>query len=249
METHETAEVKNNRINFWDNYKGILIFLVVLGHFFYEFRSNKIIYFFALFIYLFHMPAFVFTSGYFCKENINFSRIKKYLFFYIIGNTFLMWFSFLFKGNEINLLVPYYSFWYLLALIVWRCSINSLKNINGILPISIIIALLVGFFLQIDNTLALSRIICFFPFFLLGVKAKDKVVFNLIIEKKNNLLIKIVIFIIACILSLISVFFCKTSFNDLQMFPYIETFDVIRRIMIYITAFFIIVVVILSVFQ
>ena len=64
------AKVKERSL-IWDNYKGILIFLVVFAHFLYahsvEYPSG-IVHKVVTFIYLFHMPAFVFISGYFGKS-------------------------------------------------------------------------------------------------------------------------------------------------------------------------------------
>ena len=55
---------KRTRIDKWDNYKLILISLVVIGHFMKAqldiSETAKQIYWF---IYLFHMPAFIMTSG------------------------------------------------------------------------------------------------------------------------------------------------------------------------------------------
>ena len=76
----------NNKINFneirkenskirydiFDNLKGILIFTVVFAHFLFEYStlnieslSRKIV----IFIYTFHMPSFIFISGFLTSEN------------------------------------------------------------------------------------------------------------------------------------------------------------------------------------
>ena len=236
MKSSEIVEDTKSRLEYWDNLKGILIFLVVIGHFFYEFRlKNEIICSITNFIYLFHMPAFVFVSGYFCRGNVNYTRIKKYIFFYLIGNTFMMLFSYIYMNNKINLLVPYYSFWYLIALIVWRISINFLKNVKGILPISIIVALLIGFFPKINNTLVLCRIICFFPFILLGIKAYHYQI-NLIIEKNKCLIRIISILIFMCIVIISKELIPQLSFGELLMYPYNNNTDILHRLLIFIIA-------------
>ena len=57
------------RSAYWDNIKAILIFLVVLGHFLLAMQKKSVlveaVYWW---IYSFHMPAFVFASGYFAKS-------------------------------------------------------------------------------------------------------------------------------------------------------------------------------------
>ena len=62
--------MSEERIYYWDNLKCLLIFLVVVGHFLIPVyhdsgRSIEAVYFF---IYLFHMPAFIFVSGFFAKS-------------------------------------------------------------------------------------------------------------------------------------------------------------------------------------
>lgn len=54
----------NSRIFTLDNAKALLIFLVVFGHFCGLYVESKIFDYFYLFIYAFHMPAFLFISGY-----------------------------------------------------------------------------------------------------------------------------------------------------------------------------------------
>lgn len=80
---------ENKRSLFWDNFKGILIVFVVLGHLlenFFEVPKLKDIY---LFIYLFHMPLFVFVSGFF-SQKCNYKKIKnEYIYVYIVARNIL----------------------------------------------------------------------------------------------------------------------------------------------------------------
>ena len=59
------------RLPYWDTMKGILIILVVLGHFLWDFTTPEHpgIQFFIVILYFFHMPAFVFISGYFSHSS------------------------------------------------------------------------------------------------------------------------------------------------------------------------------------
>ena len=54
----------------YDNIKGILIILVVLCHFlgYAMIKSDTVVRSFIIFIYYFHMPLFIFISGYFSKD-------------------------------------------------------------------------------------------------------------------------------------------------------------------------------------
>ncbi len=69
---------KSNRIAVWDNVKFILIFLVVLGHVMGIFtESNMYLGKYYLYLYVFHMPAFIFVSGLFSKRSIDNKNYKK----------------------------------------------------------------------------------------------------------------------------------------------------------------------------
>ena len=53
-----------NRIYRYDNVKALLIFLVVLGHMTTDYVSDShLVRWTTLWIYTFHMPAFIFLSG------------------------------------------------------------------------------------------------------------------------------------------------------------------------------------------
>lgn len=163
---------------YWDNIKGVLIFLVVFSHVLWQMQEiSEWINICVDFIYMFHMPAFVFVSGFFGKseKSKSFDSIMKLVFLYIIFNSL----TGAFLGFE-SLLIPVYSYWYLLALIAWRKSTHYLSRFKYILPLSVVVALLIGFFPDINNTFALSRIIAFYPFYLLG--------FRLSKEKSNSLI-------------------------------------------------------------
>lgn len=61
--------VKKERDYLFDNYKVFLIFLVVIGHFIEpSYTNNEFLYTLKWFIFSFHMPAFIFISGYFSKR-------------------------------------------------------------------------------------------------------------------------------------------------------------------------------------
>ena len=58
--------MSNNRLLYIDFLKGIAIFLMVMGHFLYGLHmpNNNGQYIIAQIIYTFHMPLFMFVSGY-----------------------------------------------------------------------------------------------------------------------------------------------------------------------------------------
>lgn len=66
------------RISFFDNARVILIFLVVFGHLISKYvKDEPFLANIYLFIYTFHMPAFILISGYFAKKINNAGYFEK----------------------------------------------------------------------------------------------------------------------------------------------------------------------------
>lgn len=73
------------RIALWDNVKFFTIMLVVVGHFADAYsKSSVLLRCVAIFIYTFHMPAFMFVSGLFCRNTVKNGKFpgKKILRYY-----------------------------------------------------------------------------------------------------------------------------------------------------------------------
>ncbi len=225
---------------FWDNFKGILIFLVVFAHFLYAYRSLSSSFASHLvnFIYFFHMPAFVFTTGYFSRsENSNKPKAYlKLLVYYMIFNTILIIYGLLVSGS-ISVAVPRYSYWYLLSMIFWRLMIRPLSKIKFLLPISILVSLLIGFYPGINNTLSIVRTLAFFPFFVLGYKFDFKLFKEKVNKKKVLKAISIVVSLI--IFAIVFYIACNASFslNDILFFRYSNNFAFIKRVFLLLVAF------------
>ena len=72
------ASAANTRDYLFDNYKVLLIVLVVMGHFIEPcYRINAFLYTLKWLIVSFHMPAFIFISGYFLKNDHKLYEIFK----------------------------------------------------------------------------------------------------------------------------------------------------------------------------
>lgn len=70
---------------------------------------------------MFHMPAFVFVSGYFSKSehSRSFFPMMNLLVAFILLNGFFILRGVFSAGGVPSLVAPYFSAWYLLALIIW----------------------------------------------------------------------------------------------------------------------------------
>lgn len=230
-------ENTKERDPYWDNIKGLLIFLVVLGHFLWDYRNQGFARYIVEFIYFFHMPAFIFVAGYLSKSSRSRSRhsILRLIIIYFIFNTALMFFSYFIEGTSFFLITPYYSAWFLLSLIVWRWLINHLSKIPHLLLISLVVSILVGFWNDITNVLAISRTIAFFPFFAFGYHLSEETLNKSTGDRKAKDLIIGVLFLIITLI--LSVFFIvkypEISDSNLLMDVYISWFDAFARLMIF----------------
>jgi len=159
----------------FDSLKFILIFLVVFGHSMeYLGDESKITNAMYSFIYTFHMPLFVFISGYFTNVSKAYSSSLKILEVFIVLQLFS---SFLDNGiTLLSMLIPKWTLWYLVSLSFWRLLIGVLNkyiisNKFLAIAITILMALLVGF-IPIQNGLSFQRTFYFMPFFILGYICK-----------------------------------------------------------------------------
>lgn len=166
----------------FDNIKGIMIFLVVFCHFIEKFQSgclnNDVTKHLYLAVYSFHMPVFIFISGYFYEKDSylrNYNCLTKYLIPYVVINSaYDLMYSLHLRSVVFNPFLPNWTLWFLLSLFFWNLLIDSIKLTRFPIFISIIIGLLAGCFREISLFLSLSRIICFFPFFVAGYLKRTK---------------------------------------------------------------------------
>lgn len=171
MNTGKTAA--NKRDYLFDNYKVLLILLVVMGHFIEPcYQNNEFLYTLKWLIVSFHMPAFIFISGYFSKRVLKFSVILKKLLIPYIVYEFVYYFFYIFilhKETGLYLLYPKFSLWYLLALFAWRAVTPLVKKCPHYMWLSVAAGLLIGCSDLANNFLSLPRILYFYPFFLAGM--------------------------------------------------------------------------------
>ncbi len=169
--------MSEKRIEKWDIARGVLIFIVVLGHVVDYYTANSRL-FAAIFflIYSFHMPCFLFLDGLFGKRTINEKRYHKifsYLILYLVAK-FMIAITRCVVGDvggvEFDLLSANGLPWYGLALFLISLATVFLKDFpkRWTLIFSVVLACFVGYDSTISDYLALSRTIVYFPFFFLG---------------------------------------------------------------------------------
>ncbi len=165
-----------------DNLKCLLIFAVVFGHMLELFMgkndSFKVIY---LVIYSFHMPLFAFISGVFARYSPE--KIRNHLIYpYVVFQVLYLLFANLVleKEAEVQFTTPYWLLWYLFASIAWNLLLPLVQG-NGftwrkkavVLTAAFLAGILIGFDNKAGYYLSFSRIVEFFPYFLLGAYYRE----------------------------------------------------------------------------
>ena len=197
--------MQKTRDYLFDNYKVLLIFLVVVGHFTGPSVSkNEFLLVLKWIIVSFHMPAFIFISGYFAKRDLPLKTIIQklavpYLAFemiYYLLYTFLMH-----KPTELCLHKPKFTLWYLLALFMWRVVTPYVKKIPYHMILSICAGILIGFSGMQDNFLTIPRALVFYPFYLAGTSFERETLTRWRTSKKVKWTAAVCIMLIAVFLT------------------------------------------------
>ncbi|MFC7393396.1 acyltransferase family protein [Scopulibacillus cellulosilyticus] len=166
---------------YFDNAKFILILFVVFGHIISPLKEDHHL-LFALykFIFLFHMPAFILISGYFCKgfnkPGYIMKTIKRTLVPYFIFQVIYS-FYYYFTGYDdhfkLTLLDPHWSLWFLISIFFWHLAIIPFSKLGKYgFPLAIILGVGIGYFDVFGSYLSIERTFVFFPFFYLGYLLK-----------------------------------------------------------------------------
>lgn len=179
----------------FDGLKFLLIFLVVLGHLTFVDYGIGV----KRLIYSFHMPVFVFLSGYFTSLNSNVEKqnkwLKKTIILFLVAhvaqclltvlivyassllNNYAFSFSSVLKWSMLT--VPGIALWYLVCLVYWRVAIWRFwgfgDNLNDVrLFIVSCIAVIVAGFIPLNYKFSFQRAFAFFPYFVLGIVFKKR---------------------------------------------------------------------------
>ena len=179
------------RIYKYDNVKALLIFLVVIGHMTTDYVSDShMVRWITLWIYTFHMPAFIFISGLVHKHYITEEKAS----LGIKGETRLRWdkvwgFFFCAYGLKIFLQVTrtlmgqnpaWHTFaepgipWYLFVMAEYELLFYVMRRIDSkvkpwvVITGAFALSAVIGYFPSVGDTICLSRMINFLPIYAIG---------------------------------------------------------------------------------
>jgi fucose 4-O-acetylase-like acetyltransferase len=163
-----------------DNSKMVLVTFVVIGHAWGLLESTQGTHWAYDFLYLWHIPAFVFISGYLSKSfEWDRRRMKNLLYTLLIPYLLFEPALYYYRVTVVHetepgtlWLEPHWTMWYLIVLLMWRLVTPILKLHWLFLPLSVAVSVLGGFW----NTdlLMLPRFLGLLPFFVLGLHLKPR---------------------------------------------------------------------------
>ncbi|MEU6324546.1 acyltransferase family protein [Streptomyces sp. NPDC047009] len=168
---------------FFDNAKYLAIVLVAMGHSWEPLKGgHRTLEAAYMFVYAFHMPAFILISGYFSRNfDLRPDRLKRLLTGvvvpYVVFETAYVLFKRAIGGDPdlaISLLDPWYLTWFLIALFIWRLTTPIWKLVRYPIPLAIAIAMLASVSPDIGDDLDLQRVLQFLPFFVIGLSMKPE---------------------------------------------------------------------------
>jgi fucose 4-O-acetylase-like acetyltransferase len=161
--------ISSSRNYQFDNVKGLLILLVVWGHILaYKNGNADCIGYIHYFIYFFHMPAFIFISGFFSKNAVKLrdKAFEQLILPYIV-------FNFLYEilSGDLNIINPTNLYWYILSLAIMRIFLPYLNQFKPYIVMALL--LVISYFSdflseEVWRTLSIGRVLGLYPIFMFG---------------------------------------------------------------------------------
>ena len=176
----EAVTQASARIALWDNLKFILILLVVIGHMADEFAAESYIGMGIFFyIFLFHMPLFIFIAGLFHSDKNILSKCVFYLSLgFFMKVVFFIVYRYTGRAAAFSVLSEYDIPWYAFAMagFIFFTWLFRRGNKKFILIAGIVLACFAGYDAAIGDFLIVSRMIVFMPCYMLGaVMDKERI--------------------------------------------------------------------------
>lgn len=175
-----TAVSQTSRDPWLDNVKTVLITAVVIGHSWGLLEGTDGTHWAYDFLYLWHIPAFVFISGYLSKSfEWDRRRLKSLVSVLLIPYLLFEPALYYYRVHVVDetepgllWLNPHWTMWYLVVLLMWRLVTPILKLHWLFLPASVVVSLVGG--LWNTDLLMIPRFLGLLPFFVLGLHLKPR---------------------------------------------------------------------------
>ena len=160
-----------------DNIKGLLIILTVLAHTVELVPPQPQLMHFYNFIYIFHMPAFLFLSGYLSRGGAEFNakKVVSQLFIpFLLFNCVYEIAWFVQNGAASKYLIsfaPCWILWFVFSLMCMRLLSPVMMAFKGSLALAVTIGVISSLFVYNGFVLSLSRTLVFLPYYIAGCLA------------------------------------------------------------------------------
>src|SRR3954453_1030253 len=154
----------------------MLVTLVVIGHSWVLLPNTAAVDHTYDFLYVWHVPAFVFVTGYLSRSFV-YSKVRLWQLVrtvavpYVVFECALALFRVYVGGEEMKNLFqdPHWPMWYLSALFFWRLLTPIFRPMWGGLVVAVAVSFVAGVYA--GNTLDMARVLGLLPFFVMGLKA------------------------------------------------------------------------------
>jgi len=162
----------------FDNAKMALVLLVVVGHSWTLLPHNGLNDHLYDFLYAWHVPAFVFVTGYLSRSFTwapyrIWQLVRTVVVPYVVFECALALFRIYVGGERLEDLFrdPHWPMWYLSALFFWRLLTPVFTRLSTAvaLTVAVTVSLVAG--LYAGDTLDMARVLGLLPFFVLGLTA------------------------------------------------------------------------------
>lgn len=186
-----STDEKGRSLHF-DNAKFLLIFFVVLAHLFGNLRSSDVavvsVFSTGLwsFFNTFHMAAFIFISGFFAKnymkKGFSVQKPATYFFIYLAAQfVFIVCEKYLWISPDKvvwTIFKAQGSLWFMQCIIIWYLLIPMLDQFKPqyIIPGAIILGVIIGYDIRVNDYLSFSRVLVHLPFFMAGYYTDSKLI-------------------------------------------------------------------------
>lgn len=167
----------------YDNVKAFLMLLVVIGHMFTGYVGDSYaIRMSTLWIYTFHMPAFVFISGLLHKKYKEDAKLRwDKVWGFLACGIVLRYFNFFVRilmGDHPHPHIIYEAGipWYLIVMAEYEVFFYLIRRLDAkkVIAVSIVASMICGYFPMINDNFCLARFVNFMPFYAVGYYADSK---------------------------------------------------------------------------
>jgi fucose 4-O-acetylase-like acetyltransferase len=178
LTTSSPSPAPKVRDPWFDNAKMALVLLVVVGHSWTLLPRDGFDGWLYDFLYAWHIPAFVFVTGYLSRSFTYtpqrlWQLVRTVVVPYVLFECVLALFRIYVGGEKLEELFkdPHWPMWYLSALFCWRLLTPVFTRLPAVAAIVVAVATSLVAGLYAGDTLDMARVLGLLPFFVLGLAA------------------------------------------------------------------------------